>query len=177
MKRYLWPLAIFVVLVGFLAVGLNLDPGEVPSPLIDKPAPDFAAPQLMDTNKSISRDDLLGQVSLVNVFASWCVACLDEHPLLTRLARSGIVSIYGLNYKDDREDATRWLARHGNPYTTIAVDPSGRIGLDWGVYGVPETFILDHKGVIRYKHIGPISPQSLQQTILPWIDRLKAERG
>lgn len=177
MKRYLLPLAVFLVLVGFLAVGLNLDPKLVPSPLVDKSAPDFTAPQLRDAGRSISRTDLLGQVTLVNVFASWCVACLDEHPLLTQLARAGIVSIYGLNYKDNREDANRWLARHGDPYTAIAFDPSGRIGLDWGVYGVPETFILDREGVIRYKHIGPISPQSLQETILPWINRLKAERG
>lgn len=177
MKRYLLPLATFLVLIGFLAVGLNLDPRLVPSPLIDKPAPDFTASQLRDANQSISRADLMGQVTLVNVFASWCVACLDEHPLLTQLARAGIVSIYGLNYKDNREDASRWLARHGDPYTAIAFDPSGRIGLDWGVYGVPETFIVDREGIIRYKHIGPISPQSLQETILPWIDRLKAERG
>lgn len=177
MKRYLLPLAIFLVLVGFLALGLNLDPRLVPSPFIDKPAPDFAAPQLQDANKSISRADLLGQVTLVNVFASWCVACLDEHHLLVEIARANKAPIYGLNYKDSREDAARWLARHGNPYSAIAFDPSGKIGLDWGVYGVPETFIVDHEGIIRYKHIGPIDPQSLQDTIVPWIDRLQAERG
>lgn len=174
MGRYLIPLGIFIVLVGFLAVGLNLNPREVPSPLIDKPAPAFSVPQLHRADKTISRDDLKGKVWLLNVWASWCVSCRQEHPLLVDLAKSGAVPIYGLNYKDQREAGLKWLAEHGNPYVISAYDQDGRVGIDYGVYGVPETFLIDKNGVIRYKHIGPVTPDALKDIILPKVRELNA---
>lgn len=174
MGRYLIPLGIFIVLVGFLAVGLNLNPREVPSPLIDKPAPAFSVPQLHQADKTISRDDLKGKVWLLNVWASWCVSCRQEHPVLVDLAKSGAVPIYGLNYKDQREAGLKWLAEHGNPYVISAYDQDGRVGIDYGVYGVPETFLIDKNGVIRYKHIGPVTPDALKDIILPKVRELNA---
>lgn len=171
MKRYLIPLALFVVLAGFLAVGLKLNPREVPSPLIDKPAPDFALPLLNAPEKTVALADLKGRVWVLNVFASWCVPCLVEHPLVTELARSG-VKVVALNYKDKPEDASRWLARHGNPYAMVLADRQGQVGIDFGVYGVPETFVIDRDGKIRFKQIGPITPQALQEQILPLIKQL-----
>lgn len=174
MGRYLIPLGIFIVLVGFLAVGLNLNPREVPSPLIDKPAPAFSVPQLHRADKTISRDDLKGKVWLLNVWASWCVSCRQEHPVLVDLAKSGAVPIYGLNYKDQREAGLKWLAEHGNPYVISAYDQDGRVGIDYGVYGVPETFLIDKNSVIRYKHIGPVTPDALKDIILPKVRELNA---
>ena len=173
MKRYLIPLAIFIVIVGFLAVGLTLNPRLVPSPLIDKPAPAFTLPQLADPSKTFSQKDMLGQVWVLNVWASWCVACREEHPVLIELAKSKVVPLYGLNYKDKREDALAWLARFGDPYVQSIVDREGRTGIDFGVYGVPETFVIDKQGVIRYKHIGPVTPESVQAKILPLIRQLQ----
>jgi cytochrome c biogenesis protein CcmG, thiol:disulfide interchange protein DsbE len=173
-KRFLLPLALFLVLVGFLAVGLRLDPREVPSPLVDKPAPAFQASLLARPEASIKRDDLLGKVWLLNVWASWCGACRDEHPVLVEYARRGGVPIYGLNYKDKREDGLGWLRKFGNPYADSLFDPDGRIGLDYGVYGVPETFVIDRTGVIRYKHIGPITPEVLRDKIEPLVRKLDA---
>ena len=172
MKRYLLPLLVFVVLVGFLAVGLTLKPREVPSPLIDKPAPAFSLPLLDAPDKSLSAQDLRGKVWLLNVWASWCVACRQEHPLLVELAKSGTVPIYGLNYKDKRPDALQWLERFGNPYTQSIADTAGLVGIDYGVYGVPETFVIDKSGVIRHKLIGPITPESLRDEILPLVKKL-----
>ncbi len=143
MKRYLIPLVVFVVLVGFLAVGLSLKPREVPSPLIDKPAPAFSLPRLDAPEQQLGLEDLKGQVWLLNVWASWCVACRQEHPLLVELAGQNLVPIYGLNYKDKRDDALAWLGRHGNPYTVSLSDTEGLVGIDYGVYGVPETFVID----------------------------------
>ncbi|MCB1926421.1 MAG: DsbE family thiol:disulfide interchange protein [Rhodocyclaceae bacterium] len=174
MTRFLWPLAIFLALVGFLAVGLNLNPREVPSPLIDKPAPQFSLPVLHKPDMTLSRDDLMGQVWLLNVWASWCVSCRQEHPLLVELAKAGIVPIYGLNYKDDRNAGLKWLNEHGDPYTASIMDADGRIGIEYGVYGVPETFVIDKQGVIRHKHIGPITPQALQEKLLPMVRELNA---
>ena len=174
MRRYLWPLGLFLVLVAFLAVGLRLDPREVPSPLVGKPAPAFQAAALARPEATIKRDDLLGQVWLLNVWASWCGACRDEHPLLVDFARRGGVPIYGLNYKDKREDGLSWLRQFGNPYTDSLFDPEGRIGIDYGVYGVPETFVIDRAGVIRYKHIGPITPAVLRDKIEPLLKQLNA---
>jgi cytochrome c biogenesis protein CcmG, thiol:disulfide interchange protein DsbE len=174
MARFLVPLAVFIVLVVFLAVGLNLKPREVPSPLIDKPAPAFALSRLDDPARAIALQDLRGQVFLLNVWASWCVACLDEHPVLVEFSRSGSVPIYGLNYKDKRGDAAAWLGRHGNPYTASIVDADGRVGIDYGVYGVPETFVIDKQGVIRYKHIGPVTPKVLEEKIMPLVRKLQA---
>lgn len=173
MVRYLIPLGIFIVLVVFLARGLQLDPHEVPSPLIGKSAPDFLLPQLQDANQQLGRKDLLGKVSLLNVWASWCVACREEHPVLVEIARSGVVNIYGLNYKDTREDALRWLAQFGNPYLTSAFDEQGKVGIDYGVYGVPETYIIDRQGIIRHKVIGPITQENWDKELLPLIRKLQ----
>jgi cytochrome c biogenesis protein CcmG/thiol:disulfide interchange protein DsbE len=171
--RFLTPLAIFVVLVVFLAIGLRLNPREVPSPLIDKPAPAFQLTRLDDPGASVTSQDLRGKVWLLNVWASWCVACLDEHPLLVEFSRTGAVPIYGLNYKDKRDDALAWLGKHGNPYTISIVDSEGSVGIDYGVYGVPETFVIDKQGVIRYKHIGPVTAQVLSEKIAPLVRRLQ----
>jgi cytochrome c biogenesis protein CcmG/thiol:disulfide interchange protein DsbE len=173
MLRYLLPAAAFVVLVVFLGIGLKLDPSLVPSPLIDKPAPAFTLPQLKDPGLSFSHRDLQGEVSLVNVWATWCGACYQEHPVLVDLAGSKQVPIYGLNLKDQRAAAIKWLETYGNPYTAIAFDKQGRVAIDWGVYGAPETFVVDAKGVIRYKHIGPLTAEVLQKTILPLVSRLR----
>src|SRR5690349_24399220 len=161
------PLAIFAVIVAFLFVGLFRDPREVPSPLIGKPAPAFALAQLHEPGKTLTTADMRGQVWLLNVWASWCVSCRVEHPLLIELARSKAVPIVGLDYKDKRDDGLRWLDRMGNPYALSAFDVDGRVGIDYGVYGVPETFVIDKQGVIRYKQIGPITPEALERTILP----------
>ncbi|GAB4171183.1 MAG: DsbE family thiol:disulfide interchange protein [Rhodocyclaceae bacterium] len=175
MKRFLLPLAVFLVLVVFLGVGLRLNPHEVPSPLIDKPAPAFRVPTLEEPGRTISRDELLGRVWLLNVWASWCVSCREEHPVLVEFAKRRLVPIYGLNYKDGREDAKRWLAEWGNPYTASAFDQDGRVGIDYGVYGVPETFVIDRTGVIRYKHIGPLTPAAVENKLLPLIRKLDAK--
>jgi cytochrome c biogenesis protein CcmG/thiol:disulfide interchange protein DsbE len=176
MKRFwfLIPLAAFLALAVVLAVGLKLDPREVPSPLIDKAAPKFALPRLDDAQKTIRLDDLRGKVWVLNVWASWCVACREEHPLLVEFARKKVVPLYGLNYKDQREDALRWLARFGNPYDASLHDLEGRVGIDFGVYGVPETFVIDQNGVIRLKHIGPITPDVLATKIEPLLKKLDA---
>jgi cytochrome c biogenesis protein CcmG, thiol:disulfide interchange protein DsbE len=172
--RYLVPLGIFLVLVIFLGVGLGLNPRQVPSPLIDRPAPAFDLPQLHATDKRISPEALRGQVWLLNVWASWCVSCRQEHPVLVDLAKSGVVPIYGLNYKDQREEALRWLQQWGDPYKLSIMDPKGVTGIDYGVYGVPETYVIDKAGVIRYKQIGPLTPEILRDTILPLVKKLNA---
>jgi cytochrome c biogenesis protein CcmG/thiol:disulfide interchange protein DsbE len=170
----LWVVGIFIALVALLAVGLTLNPREVPSPLIGKPAPAFELPLLQSPDKTFSQKDMLGTVWIMNVWASWCPPCLVEHPVVTDLARSGIAPVVGLNYKDAREDALPWLARNGDPYRLSVYDASGRIGIDYGVYGVPETYVIDRKGVIRYKHIGPLTPEISQQKIRPLVEELKA---
>ncbi len=172
MNRFLIPLAIFLVLVGFLAVGLTLDPREVPSPLVGKPAPAFDVPQLAAPDKRFAPKDMLGKVWLLNVWASWCVSCRQEHPLLVELARSGLVPVVGLDYKDQREDGLRWLRQHGDPYLLSGFDADGRVGIDYGVYGVPETYVIDKAGVIRYKQIGPVTPEALEKKILPKVKEL-----
>jgi cytochrome c biogenesis protein CcmG, thiol:disulfide interchange protein DsbE len=172
--RTLIPLAVFMALAAFLAIGLKLDPREVPSPLIDKPAPAFSAPTLAEPARTLSREALLGQVWVLNVWASWCVACLDEHPLLVQFAHDRRLTLIGLNYKDERAAGTAWLERFGNPYTDSLFDPQGRIGLDYGVYGVPETFVIDRAGVVRYKHIGPLTREVLRDQVEPLIRKLSA---
>ena len=172
MKRYLVPLAIFIVLVGFLAAGLQLNPREVPSPLIDKPAPPFTLAQLADPQKKFSTKDMLGQVWVLNVWASWCVTCREEHPFLLDLAKSKVVPVYGLNYKDKPEDAVRWLKQFGDPYALSVMDADGRVGIDYGVYGVPETYVIDKQGVIRYKRIGAVTREVLDGKILPLVKKL-----
>jgi len=173
MKRFLWPLAIFLLLVGFLAVGLRLDPREVPSPLVGKPAPAFELPILQQPDKRFAPADMRGKVWLLNVWASWCETCRDEHPLLVALSKQNLLPILGLNYKDRGEDAQRWLKQFGDPYQFSAVDADGRIGIDYGVYGVPETYLIDAEGVIRFKQIGAITPAVLEQKLLPLARTLK----
>jgi cytochrome c biogenesis protein CcmG/thiol:disulfide interchange protein DsbE len=172
--KFLIPLALFGVLAWFLAVGLGRDPKEVPSPLIGKPAPAFALTRLDDPQTTIRRDDLLGKVWMLNVWASWCVACREEHPVLVEFSRRKLVPVYGLNYKDARADGLRWLANFGNPYDASIVDADGKVGIDYGVYGVPETFIVDKQGVIRYKQIGPVTPEVLRDRIEPLLRQLNA---
>ena len=177
MNRYLLPLGVFAGLIILLGIGLTLNPREVPSPFIGKPAPAFTLPTVHDANKQFSQEDFKGKVSLFNVWASWCVACREEHPLLVDLAKTSDIPIYGLNYKDQLADAKRWLKLLGNPYLDSASDIEGKAGFNWGVYGVPETFLIDKKGIIRYKKIGPITEQDLQETILPMIKQLRGEAG
>lgn len=172
MTRFAIPLALFIVLVAFLAIGLGHDPRELPSPLINKPAPDFQLTQLHEPQKTFSARDMRGQVWLLNVWASWCVSCREEHPLLLELSRSGAVPIYGLNYKDKRDDAISWIREFGDPYVLSAADQDGRVGIDYGVYGAPETYLIDRDGVIRFKQVGPITPHLLQQKILPMVREL-----
>jgi len=169
--RRLMPLIIFAVLVIFLAVGLTLNPREVPSPLIGKPAPEFELPLLLQDG-SFSNKDLIGHVTLVNVWASWCFACRQEHEVVKQLSRQG-VRIIGLNYKDDADDAKQWLAKLGNPYQAIAADRDGRIAIDWGVYGAPETFLIDQQGIIRHKVIGPLSDQEKFDALMAVMQTLK----
>ncbi len=171
MNRFLLPLGLFIVLLGFLAVGLNRDPHEVPSPLVGKPAPAFDLPQLHQPDKTFAHKEMLGKVWLFNVWASWCVSCRQEHPVLVAYSKKGI-PIVGLDYKDQREDGLRWLKQFGDPYLLSAWDGDGRVGIDYGVYGVPETYLIDKSGTIRYKHIGPITPEAMEQKILPMMKEL-----
>jgi len=172
MRRFILPLAVFIVLVGFLASGLRLNPREVPSPLVGKPAPAFRLTQLHAEQATIAPDDMKGKVWLLNVWASWCVSCRKEHPVLMDLARLGTLPIIGLDYKDDRAAGIAWLREHGDPYMLSAWDRDGRVGIDYGVYGVPETFLIDQAGVIRYKHIGPLTPEAVEKTIMPLVKEL-----
>ena len=173
MWRYLAPLAVFLVLAGFLYVGLGLNPREVPSPLVDKPAPAFQLAKLAQPDQTFSRDDMKGKVWMLNVWASWCTACREEHPLLVEIAKQGTVPIIGLNYKDKPDAAKQWLAQWGDPYKLSVQDPVGRTGIEYGVYGVPETFVIDKNGVIRFKQIGPITPKVWQDKMLPLIRQLE----
>ena len=193
--KFLVPLLLFFILAGFLAYGLTLNPREVPSPLVDKPAPAFTLARLDQPDQSFSVDDMRGQVWLLNVWASWCVGCRQEHPVLVDLARRNVVPVVGLNYKEVRGDgeidmrkvsaeaevglaierARGWLRAHGDPYVISVLDIDGRVGIDYGVYGVPETFLIDRQGRIRYKHIGPVSPADLQDVLLPRIAELSRE--
>ena len=175
MKRALIPFAIFLIMVGFLFKGLFLNPREVPSPLVGKPAPAFSLPRLDQPAKQFSPKDMLGQVWLFNVWASWCGACRDEHPLLVALAKTGLVPVVGMDYKDTATEAEQWLTERGNPYLLSAVDANGRVGIDYGVYGVPETYVIDKAGVIAYKQIGPVTLESLRDDILPLVKRLQAQ--
>lgn len=171
--RLVLPLLVFVMIGGLLYAGLGRNPDIVPSPLIDKPAPQFSLPLLNKPEQRVSRTDLLGRPYLLNVWASWCYACRLEHDVITDIARSGRVAVYGLNYKDRREDAQRWLDQFGNPYAFSLYDLEGRTAMDFGVYKAPETFIIDADGTIRYKHIGPLSPEIVQRDILPLIEKLE----
>lgn len=169
------PLAAVAGLVGAFAIGLGRDPSILPSTLIGKSVPDFDLPPVQGRSLGLSSASLRGQVALVNVFASWCLACREEHPLFMRLARDKVVPIHGINYKDAPEDAAKWLDTRGDPYTRTGADRDGRVAIDWGVYGVPETFVVGADGVIAYKHIGAITEQVLSDTILPLVSELRRE--
>jgi cytochrome c biogenesis protein CcmG, thiol:disulfide interchange protein DsbE len=171
--KFFLPLAAFVALAIVLGIGLGLNPREVPSPFIGKPAPAFSLPQLHQPEKRLAATDLQGQVWLLNVWASWCVACRVEHPLLVELSKRNAVPIYGLNYKDDRRAALEWLRQFGDPYTASISDRDGRVGIDYGVYGVPETFVIDKSGVVRHKHIGPVTPEVWERDLLPLVRKLQ----
>ena len=172
--RVAWVVAIFLALVALLAAGLRLDPREVPSPLIGKPAPPFELPLLGAPDKSFSQKDMLGKVWILNVWASWCAPCLVEHPVITQLSKAGPAPVVGLNYKDAREDALPWLKRNGDPFYVSVYDGAGRIAMDYGVYGVPETYVIDRRGVIRYKHIGPLTRDIAQKEVEPLLKELSA---
>lgn len=195
MKRFLIPVVLFILLLGLLAIGLNLNPREVPSPLVGKPAPAFTLTRLDDASQRFSPADMRGKVWLLNVWASWCVSCRAEHPLLVSFAKAGVVPVIGLNYKEVRGDgeldvrqlaaaeeeplvrsrAQAWLDQRGNPYQLTALDIDGRVGIDYGVYGVPETYVIDKAGIIRYKQIGPLTPEALKEKILPLVKELEAQ--
>ncbi len=191
MNRFLWPLIGFIVLIVLLAVGLNLDPREVPSPLVGKPAPAFSLSKL-GSDEKFSPQDMQGKVWLLNVWSTWCVSCRQEHPMLVQMAKSQTVTLIGLSYKEVRGDASfdmskinaeaektmatqrasAWLQRHGNPYALSALDLDGRVGIDYGVYGVPETYVIDKAGIIRLKHTGPITPEVFSSKLLPLVKEL-----
>ena len=174
MLKFLVPVILFFVLVGFLYIGLYKDPSEVPSPLIGKPVPQFSLPTLKNS-KTFTQEEFIGKVSILNVWATWCYACKQEHPVLNDLASRKIAPIYGLNYKDNASDANQYLEKFGNPFIANAFDESGRVGIEWGVYGAPETFLIDKKGIIRYKHIGPLTYDDVEKTIVPKIKLLQNE--
>ena len=173
MKKALIPLGIFLVLVVFLAIGLTRDPREIPSPLIGKAAPLFSAPILQTPQQQFNSKDMLGKVWLLNTWASWCVACRQEHPILVEFAKTKSLPVIGLDYKDKDIDGLKWLDRLGNPYDLSVADRDGRIGIDFGVYGVPESFLIDKAGIIRYKQIGPITEEALRDKILPLVRELQ----
>jgi len=175
MMRFILPLVIFLVLAAFLYAGLGRDTREVPSPLVGKAAPAFVLPLLHEADKKFSPEQMQGQVWLLNVWASWCGACKDEHPLLMDLSRKNIVPIVGLDYKDKAEDGIATLRKSGDPYTLVIADADGKVGFDYGVYGVPETYVIDKQGVIKYKLIGALNPKNLQETILPLVAELQAQ--
>jgi len=167
------PLLVFVGIGIFFGIGLTRDPREIPSPLIGHPVPQFSLPPVQGRTPGLATANLRGEVSMVNVFASWCVACREEHPVLMEIQRGGTVPIHGLNYKDKPADAAAWLDSFGDPYTRTGADIDGRVGIDWGVYGVPETFVIDREGRIAYKHIGPVTPAAWTDKLLPLIRKLQ----
>ena len=172
-KRLFLPLGFFVLLAAVLGVGLSLNPRQVPSPFIGRPAPAFSLPQLQDPALKLGAGELKGQVWMLNVWASWCAPCREEHPLLVNLAREQAVPIIGLNYKDDPRNAQEWLLRLGNPYKVSVIDRDGRAGIDYGVYGVPETFVIDRAGIVRFKHVGPLTHEVWTRTVKPLLQQLR----
>lgn len=173
--KYALPLTTILLIFLLLLRGLSLHPSEVPSPLINKPIPEFTLPTLLNENKTTSNKDFLGHVTLMNVWATWCYACMEEHSVLIQLANINHINFYGLDYKDDRKAALKWLEQHGNPYSQIAYDEKGSVAIDWGVYGTPETFVIDKKGIIRFKQIGPITAEIWEHDLQPLIQQLKNE--
>ena len=174
-RIFVLPLVVSAFIGIAFAIGLTRNPRELPSMLIDKPVPKFELPAVQGRKLGLSSGNLVGEVSLVNVFASWCTQCRAEHPILMELAASKLVSVHGLNYKDKPNDAQNWLDELGDPYTRTGADIKGRVAIDWGVYGVPETFVINKKGIIIHKHIGAINAGSLKKTIIPLIKKLQAQ--
>lgn len=172
--RYLAPIAVFAILVPLLIFGLQRNPSRVPSPFIDKPAPDFTLPGLMDPTRTVSSADYAGDFALVNIWATWCVGCREEHAFLLTLAERGDMPIYGLNWQDRREPAVRWLTELGNPYVATGYDPDGSVGIDWGAYGAPETFLIGPDGKVLHKHVSPLTEEIWQRDFVP---RIKAAKG
>lgn len=175
MMRFILPFIVFLIVAVFLFIGLGLKPREVPSPLVGRAAPAFTLPQLHEPSKQFSPQDMKGKVWLFNVWASWCTACENEHPVFMELSRQNLVPIYGMDYKDKREDGEAWLRKHGNPYALVVSDAEGRVGIDYGVYGVPETYVIDKQGVIQHKQIGAVTPEILNEKILPLVKELQAK--
>ncbi|NEV62947.1 DsbE family thiol:disulfide interchange protein [Thiorhodococcus minor] len=176
--RALIPLGIFLALAALLFYGLQLDPRKIPSPLVDKPAPDFTLESLKDPSQTLTKDVLLGKVSLVNVWASWCPSCRQEHGELMRIARRNpSIQVVGFNWKDTRPEALQMLTQFGDPYAVSIYDPNNHSGIDWGVYGAPETFIVDAEGIIRHKHVGPIDAQVWEQEIRPIVEQYQAKKS
>lgn len=176
-KRYGYrviPLVAFLIIVFFLWRGLDLDPKKIPSPLVNQPLPEFQLPDLFEPGLAVTTQDLQGEIAVLNVWATWCLPCRAEHPLLVKLSKTG-VPIYGINYKDQRDKALKWLELYGDPYRRVMMDPQGQTGIDFGVYGVPETFLLDAQGRIRYKHVGALKAEDLEQVILPKLNELRRE--
>lgn len=169
MWRYAIPIIVVAVLGVFLYRGLYLNPGYIPSPLVGKPAPEFSLPDLENLEQQVGSDDFAGKVALLNVWATWCIGCRQEHAFLLELARTSGVPIYGLNWKDDRDAALKWLATLGDPYVATAYDPLGDVAIDWGVYGAPETFLIGRDGTVLHKHIAPLTPEIWQRDFLPRI--------
>ncbi|MBE0624129.1 MAG: DsbE family thiol:disulfide interchange protein [Burkholderiales bacterium] len=167
------PLLVFAVMAVFLGIGLTMNPRDIPSPLIGKPVPEFSLPPVKGGTLGLASADLRGEVSIVNVFASWCVACREEHPILMGIKEKGLVPLHGINYKDKPDDARAWLDEMGDPYTRIGADIAGKVAIDWGVYGVPETFVIDREGRIAYKQIGAVTPEILRDKIMPLVRELQ----
>lgn len=167
------PLLVFLVMAVFLGIGLTMNPRDIPSPLIGKPVPEFSLPPVKGGTLGLASADLRGEVSIVNVFASWCVACREEHPVLMGIKQQGAVPLHGINYKDKPDDARAWLDEMGDPYTRIGADIAGKVAIDWGVYGVPETFVIDREGRIAYKQIGAVTPEILRDKIMPLVRQLQ----
>ncbi len=175
MNRYLVPLVVFAILIPVLIIGLGRDPGDLPSPLLQKPAPQFELPSLTDETQTVSTASFGGEMAIVNIWATWCVGCRQEHGFLNQLAESGAIPIYGINWRDNRSEALRWLQQLGDPYTATGYDEDGRVGIDWGVYGAPETFLIAADGTVLFKQLGPLSWPLWQQNFVPLIEA--AEQG
>lgn len=175
MLRYIILIVAFVALMVMFSIGLRKDPSALPSPFIDKAAPAFELPVLTDPQKTVSRDDLLGKKTLVNVWATWCVGCREEHAYLMQLAQSGAIPIYGINWRDNRDDALRWLQQYGNPYVVSGFDADASVGIDWGVYGAPETFLVDEKGIVLHKHLGPLNAAIWRRDFVPLLQAPKGD--
>ena len=174
--KYLLPLAVLLVLAGFFYRGLSLNPAQLDTVLLNQPMPQFDLPAIPGRDRGLKTEDFIGQVSLINIFGSWCVACLQEHPFLKRIDEENLIPLYGIDWREENPaDAQKWLARHGDPYDLIGADPDSEVAIDLGVTGAPETFVVDAKGVIRYKHIGPLNADIWDETLSPLIEKLRAE--